>query len=96
MLADGGEAEEPVTEPANIAPLAARMLEVVRRDGREMLLANLLLQSRGLVEDAQSRVPRIARAAGLGARRSLHLGLRRGSRSSARCRYSISFASSAI
>jgi len=32
------------------------MLQVIRRDGRDLLLANLLLQSRGLVEQARSRV----------------------------------------
>jgi uncharacterized protein (DUF697 family) len=32
------------------------MLQVVRRDGRDLLLANLLLQSRGLVEEARERV----------------------------------------
>jgi uncharacterized protein len=42
--------------PADIAPLARRMLDVVRRDGRDLLLANLLLRSRGLVEDAHRHV----------------------------------------
>jgi uncharacterized protein (DUF697 family)/GTP-binding protein EngB required for normal cell division len=56
VLADGSEQEEPVTEPADISPLAARMLAVIRRDGRDLLLANLLLQSRGLVEEAKTRV----------------------------------------
>jgi uncharacterized protein (DUF697 family) len=32
------------------------MLEVVRRDGRDLLLANLLLRSRGLVEESRRRV----------------------------------------
>lgn len=53
VLAGGGEAEETVPVPADIAPLARRMLAVVRRDGRDLLLANLLLRSRGLVEDAK-------------------------------------------
>jgi uncharacterized protein len=48
----GGEQEEQVPVPADISPLARRMLEVVRADGHELLLANLLLRSRGLVEDA--------------------------------------------
>ena len=56
VLAGGQEADEQVPVPADIAPLAARMLETVRRDGRDLLLANLLLQSRGLVEEARSRV----------------------------------------
>ena len=53
VLAGGGETEETVPVPADIAPLARRMLAVVRRDGRELLLANLLLRSRGLIEDAK-------------------------------------------
>lgn len=56
VLAGGGEQEEQVPVPADIAPLARRMLEVVRRDGRDLLLANLLLRSRGLVEDAHQHV----------------------------------------
>jgi uncharacterized protein (DUF697 family) len=55
-LADGGEQEEQVPVPADIGPLARRMLEVVRTGGRDLLLANLLLRSRGLVEDAQRSV----------------------------------------
>jgi small GTP-binding protein len=56
VLAGGVEQEEQVTEPPNIAPLAERMLAVVQRDGHDLLLANLLLQSRGLVEEARQRV----------------------------------------
>lgn len=56
VLADGGEVEEQVTEPADIVALADRMLAVVRRDGRDLLLANLLLRSRGLVETSRQRV----------------------------------------
>jgi uncharacterized protein (DUF697 family) len=56
VLAGGGEQEEQVTEPPDIGPLAARMLQVVRRDGHDLILANLLLQSRGLVEEARRRV----------------------------------------
>ncbi len=56
LLAGGGEQEEQVTEPADIAALAARMLEVISRDGHDLILANLLLQSRGLVEEARRRV----------------------------------------
>ena len=40
----------------DISMLADRMLKVIRRDGHELLLANLLLQSRGLVESARARV----------------------------------------
>jgi small GTP-binding protein len=56
VLADGTEEEEATTEPANISPLARRMMAIVDRDGRDLLLANLLLQSRGLVDEARERV----------------------------------------
>lgn len=52
----GSESEEQVPVPPDIAPLAWRMLEIVRKSGREMLLANVLLQSRGLVEEAKRTV----------------------------------------
>jgi uncharacterized protein len=48
--------EEEVHVPADISCLAERMMQVVRRDGRDLLLANLLLQSRGVVEQARERV----------------------------------------
>ena len=32
------------------------MMSIVERDGRDLLLANLLLQSRGLVDEAKERV----------------------------------------
>jgi len=56
VLADGSEEEEAATEPADISPLARRMMSIVERDGRELLLANLLLQSRGLVDESKQRV----------------------------------------
>jgi len=56
VLAGGGEQEEQVPVPADIGPLARRMLEVIRTGGRELLLANLLLRSRGLVDDAHRLV----------------------------------------
>lgn len=56
VLAGGTETEEQVPVAADIAPLARRMLQVVRQDGSELLLANLLLRSRGLVEEARQRV----------------------------------------
>ena len=54
--ANGSTIEETVEVPANISPLADRLMQVVRRDGHDLLMANLLLQSRGLVEDARERV----------------------------------------
>src|SRR5262245_45593738 len=57
VLANGlTEQEEQVPVPADIGPLARRMLQVIRTGGRELLLANLLLRSRGLVEDAHRMV----------------------------------------
>ncbi|MBM3999746.1 MAG: DUF697 domain-containing protein [Planctomycetes bacterium] len=54
--ADGAERDEEVAVPPDIGELADRLLAVVTRDGRDLLLANLLLQSRGLVEEARDRV----------------------------------------
>lgn len=56
VLADGSESEGLVSVPPEIAPLADQMLRTVRRDGRDLLLANLLLQSRGLVDQAKAKV----------------------------------------
>ncbi len=57
VLTDGiTEQEEQVPVPADISRLARRMLQVIRTGGRELLLANLLLRSRGLVEDAHRLV----------------------------------------
>ncbi|QDU97589.1 YcjF family protein [Lignipirellula cremea] len=56
VLADGSEVEEMVPTPPDIGPLAARMMKVVKRDGSDLLMANLLLQSRGLVDEARTRV----------------------------------------
>ncbi|MCA9174576.1 MAG: DUF697 domain-containing protein [Planctomycetales bacterium] len=56
VLPDGTEQVEQVEIAPDIAPLAERMMRIVRKDGAELLLANLLLQSRGLVDDARRRV----------------------------------------
>ena len=56
VLSDGAEQEEEVPIEPDIGPLARRMMSIVQRDGRELLLANLLLQSRGLVDEAKERV----------------------------------------
>ena len=42
--------------PPSVQALADRMIQIVQRDGRDLLLANLLLQSRGLVDRAKERV----------------------------------------
>ncbi len=54
--ADGVEVRELVEVPADISPLADRILSAIQKDGRDLLAANLLLQSRGLVEEAKERV----------------------------------------
>lgn len=56
VMTDGQEREELVDVPIDIESLADRMLQVVQRDGHDLLLANLLLQSRGLVQEARRRV----------------------------------------
>jgi small GTP-binding protein len=56
VLSDGSEQEEEVDVEPDIGPLARQLMSIVQRDGRELLLANLLLQSRGLVDEAKERV----------------------------------------
>ncbi len=56
VAADGQELVEQVDLPANVQALAERLLQIVARDGSDLLLANLLLQSRGLVDEAKERV----------------------------------------
>jgi small GTP-binding protein len=56
VLADGTQEEGTVTEPPDIQPLADRIVTIVRNEGDSLLLANLLMQSRGLVDDAKERV----------------------------------------
>ncbi|MBX3425690.1 MAG: DUF697 domain-containing protein [Pirellulales bacterium] len=56
VLADGCEETVLVDVPPNVEPLARRMLAVVKRDGGDLLLANLLLQSRGMVDEAKRQV----------------------------------------
>ncbi len=56
VLSDGSEQQEEVAVEPDIGPLAKRMMSIVERDGRQLLLGNLLLQSRGLVDEAKERV----------------------------------------
>ena len=56
ILADGTQSEESVEVPGDIGALATRLRSIVRRDGRDLLLANLLLQSRGLAAEAKAQV----------------------------------------
>ena len=56
VRADGSTSDETVEIAPNINPLAERMMQVLRKDSKDLLMANLLLQSRGLVEKARERV----------------------------------------
>ncbi|MEM9944212.1 MAG: GTP-binding protein, partial [Planctomycetota bacterium] len=56
VLVDGSEIEEVVATEPEIDPLADRMISILEKDGKDLLMANLLLQSRGLVEKARNRV----------------------------------------
>lgn len=56
VLPDGTETEREVTDPPDISALARRLTEIVRKEGGDLMLANLLLRSRGLVDDAKERV----------------------------------------
>lgn len=56
VLADGSEETGEAPVPADIAPLADRLVQIVRDHGGSLLLANLLMQSRGLVDSAKERV----------------------------------------
>jgi GTP-binding protein EngB required for normal cell division/uncharacterized protein (DUF697 family) len=56
VLPDGTEQEEVVLVPPDISPLTDRILEVTQRDGKDLLLANVLLRSNKLVAEARDRV----------------------------------------
>jgi small GTP-binding protein len=56
VLSDGTETEEQVEVPPDIETLAMRLNDVIQNDGKRLIMANLLLQSRGLVEKARARV----------------------------------------
>lgn len=56
VLPDGTEEDGTVTEPPDISPLADRLVQIVTKEGDSLLLANLLMQSRGVVDDAKERV----------------------------------------
>lgn len=56
VAADGTETHGEATVPPDISPLADRLMTIVGREGGDLLLANLLMQSRGLVDEAKGRV----------------------------------------
>ena len=56
VLSDGTQTQEQVEVPPDIESLAMRLNDVIDHDGKRLIMANLLLQSRGLVEKARTRV----------------------------------------
>jgi small GTP-binding protein len=56
VSAEGVETPGVVTVERDISPLAERLMEIVASEGGDLLLANLLMQSRGLVDGAKERV----------------------------------------
>ena len=56
VLTDGSVVDEQVEVEPDIEPLADRLTSVVQSDRKRLIMANLLLQSRGLVEKARGRV----------------------------------------
>ena len=56
VLTDGKTMDERIEVEPDIAPLADRLTRVIEHDGKRLIMANLLLQSRGLVEKARTRV----------------------------------------
>ncbi len=56
VLSDGTQTQEQIEVPADIESLAMRLNNVIDHDGKRLIMANLLLQSRGLVEKARLRV----------------------------------------
>ena len=53
---DGSEQRGETEAPPDISPLAERLVEIVKSEGADLLLANLLMRSRGLVDGAKQRV----------------------------------------
>lgn len=53
---DGVEQRGEKEVAPDISPLAERLTQIVRHEGGDLLLANLLMQSRGLVDEAKERV----------------------------------------
>lgn len=56
VMPDGQEIEETVPSEPDIAALTERMLSTVERDGHDLLMANLILRARGLVDSAREKV----------------------------------------
>ncbi|MBD14033.1 MAG: hypothetical protein CMJ72_02570 [Planctomycetaceae bacterium] len=59
VASDGHQEKELLELPPNVQSLGKRMMQIVQQDGSELLLANLLMQSRGLVDEAKQRVRKV-------------------------------------
>ncbi len=58
ILPDGRQDEELREQPPVLEPLARRLLEIVSQEGTQLLMANLLLQARGMTEAVRADVAR--------------------------------------
>ncbi len=56
VTSSGEEIEEQVTVEPDVSGLASRMMDIVDKEGSRLLLANLLIRSRGLVSETKNRV----------------------------------------
>jgi small GTP-binding protein len=56
VLSDGAETEEQIALDPDLGGLAREMMRRIERDGQELILANLLMQSRGMVAEAKEQV----------------------------------------
>jgi len=56
VLADGRQVAEQIDVDVDLSSLGRRLMEIVDSDGPDLLLANLLLQSRGMIAEARASV----------------------------------------
>ncbi|GIW93844.1 MAG: hypothetical protein KatS3mg110_1885 [Pirellulaceae bacterium] len=59
---DGTERQEVREEPPRLEPLAQRLLELLRDERQQLLMANLLLQARGMTAGVRAEVARLLAA----------------------------------
>jgi hypothetical protein len=62
LLPDDVEQEEEVEIPADLSSLARRLLRIINKEGKDLLLANLLLRSRVLIADVKTEIHVILRS----------------------------------
>ena len=56
ITSTGEEIEEQVAVEPDVSALATRMIEILNKEGYRLLLANLLIRSRGLVAETRTRL----------------------------------------